>query len=961
MSGENDKPNQNDSSAGKAPEGGNLSSFLREKAPTMSRILEEEERRAAALAAGDGSVDADLEFTEDDAEAAEEDPFLIVEEESFDISFDHLGDDGDEENSERALQSDETQEEDRSTASAPAGHADDDSDDEDLGPPLPDLSGPATEAPSGDADMGEVVLGDGETSEAAAVDADPTETVEAASDSDHADVELADETNTPAEDVTNDTPENAEPLNLTELDEGLDIAFDDEAEPEPPEPATIDAMGPEAIELDPTEEGRVEQETDETERGEEEASEIEATAPDDFAAVEQDAPDGIEEGNTEERGAEEDVPDIEMVDIDDVPTDQVEPEAEPESEPVDEFAAWGADDDDDDLGPPLPDLSASDEDETDGAVDVGAVDDGAAGDGSVTAGESNEDDWPDAQDLPEPVMAGSDDITGVADSVELEEEELTLEIEGLEFQPGDIVGEAADDTAPTDEGLPTEQTVLDDPAELEASAPEPELTSAPVSDPALVSDPAPASNPAPGIAEPAKPVSVQEALMAAIELHRIGDLEGAARGYEALVRRFPNSAAGWINLGIVLRRLGRLDAALACLRRGVMLNPNDGAAWSNLGNALRAANYLEDAKRAQLKALSLTPGAAQIHYNMGLVTRDFGELAEADACFRRAELLGYDNPDLAWDQSLTVLLSGNLEKGFEAYEARWNLPETQQRYAGRPRWHGTPEKDKTIVIHAEQGLGDSLQFCRYVPALKSRVGRLIFEVQPQLIDLLKASPLFDGVEIRARNHETVEADMQMPLLSAPNLLPLGENVLPGREPYLSPPTDGPRIGDNGTSPRIGIAWAGKPSHKNDANRSAGLSAFTALFDLLNARFYSLQVGPAQAEIRDLSLGAVIQDLSPAIRNFADTASLLQDLDVVVTVDTSVAHLAGAMGKPVWVMLPFAPDWRWQLHRQDSPWYPSMRLFRQTSPGDWDEVFMRVRAGLDDWTIERDGATGEDET
>jgi len=962
MSGENDKPNQNDSSAGKTPEGENLSSFLKEKAPTMSRILEEEERRAAALAAGDGSDDADLEFAEDDAEAAEDDPFVIVEEESFDISFDHLGDDGDEENSEPALHTDDIPEEDGSTASAPAGHADDDdADDEDLGPPLPDLSGPATEAPSSEVDSGETDIGDGENVDAAAVDADPAKTVEAASDSDPAEIELADEADAPAEEVSNDTPENAEPLNLTELDEGLDIAFDDEAEPAPAEPAAADAKGPEALEPDPAEEGRVEQETAETDPDEEDASEIEATAPDDFAAVEQNAPDDTEEGSTEEDSAEEDIPDIEMVDINDVPMEQVDPEAEPESEPVDEFAAWGADDDDDDLGPRLPDLSAPDEKEIDGAVDVGAMDEGAAdnsaadnsatdigaaGNGSVNAGESNEDDWPDAEDLPEPEMAGSDGITGEADSVELEEEEeeLTLEIEGLEFQPGDIVGEAADDTAPTDEGLPTEQTVPDDPGELEASEPEP--------------SPAPASDPAPGIAEQARPVSVQEALMAAIELHRIGDLEGAARGYEALVRRFPNSAAGWINLGIVLRRLGRLDAALACLRRGVMLNPNDGAAWSNLGNALRAANYLEDAKRAQLKALSLTPGAAQIHYNMGLVTRDFGALAEADACFRRAELLGYDNPDLAWDQSLTVLLSGNLEKGFEAYEARWNLPETQQRYAGLPRWHGTPEKDKTIVIHAEQGLGDSLQFCRYVPALKSRVGRLIFEVQPQLIDLLKASPLFGGVEIRARNHETVEADMQMPLMSAPNLLPLGESVLPGREPYLSPPPDGPRIGDNSTSPRIGIAWAGKPSHKNDANRSAGLSAFTALFDLLNARFYSLQVGPAQAEIRDLSLGAVIQDLSPAIRNFADTASLLQDLDVVVTVDTSVAHLAGAMGKPVWVMLPFASDWRWQLHRQDSPWYPSMRLFRQTRPGDWDEVFMRVRAGLDDWIIERDDAAGE---
>lgn len=875
MNGENDKPNQTDSSAGNAPEGGNLSSFLKEKAPTMSRILQEEERRAAALAAGDGSDEPTLEFAEDNAEATEDDPFVLVEEDSFDISFDHLGEDDGEGGSgeETALNSDATSPLDESGV-------DDETEDDDLGPPLPDLSGPATEAPSGNVDIGEAGTRDGETGEIGTVVDDPAETVKATPESDPSAIELVDETTAPAENLSKDTPENAQPLNLTELDEGLDIAFGDDSE---------------AAEPDPTEQDHVEQETAQNKAGEERPSKIEASTPNEYTATEPVAQDDTEQDN----------PDIEMVDMDDVPMEQAESEPEPDSKPVDEFAAWDTDDDDDDLGPPLPDLSAPDAEEGNAAADFDEA-----------------------------------------------EEELTLEIEGLEFQPGDMVAEATGDLPEPGPELAKESAMV---AESEADAP------APAPAPGPAHSPAPASDPAPGVVEPAKPVSVQEALMGAIELHRIGDLEGAARGYEALVRRFPNSAAGWINLGIVLRRLGRLDAALACLRRGVMLNPKDGAAWSNLGNALRAANYLEDAKRAQQKALSLTPGAAQIHYNMGLVTRDFGELAEADACFRRAELLGYDNPDLAWDQSLTLLLSGNLEKGFEAYEARWNLPETPQRYADLPRWHGEPEKDKTLVIHAEQGLGDSLQFCRYVPALKSRVGRLIFEVQPQLTDLLRTSPLFDGVEIRVRNHETVEADIQMPLLSAPNLLPLGESVLPGLEPYLMPPPNGPRIGDSGTGPRIGIAWAGKPSHKNDANRSAGLRAFTALFDLLDARFYSLQVGPAQAEIRDLALGAVIHDLSPAIRSFADTASLLQDLDMVVTVDTSVAHLAGAMGIPVWVMLPFAPDWRWQLHRQDSPWYPSMRLFRQSSPGDWDEVFMRVRAELDDWIVERDGANGEDDT
>jgi len=889
MSGDNDKPRQEDPSAGAIPDGMDLTSYLKDKAPTVSRILKEEEERTAALAAGNGGADEmELEFAEDGAEngaengSEDDDPFVIVEEDSFDISFDTLEEDDGEDLTPAALEPDEAEsleeaespEEDPfDIAAIPADEPDpfrlseDDLDDDDLGPPLVDPSAPPEDLDlDTDLDMPE----------------DDPET--GATEDDLPDIEFIEDEDAPEEEPTAGTPAGAEPLELAKFDDGLDIAFDDEPESPAPKPEIPDAaaMG---------------------------------------------APAGPPHDMSKHAGGE-DMPDIEMSEDD-----------EDMSAPSDEFAAWNEEGDeedayDEDLGPPLPDLSAPPPE-----------DEPAAEEASVEAEPvpdmADDDAWPEDDALPDLETEGSPDAE--PEAVEAEEE-LVLEIEGLEFEmsgDGEDAGAAEDGSAaPAAEAMPEIEAEAEPDVEVEdAPAPEPEEAAPP-----------------PIAAEPAKPVSVQEALMAAIELHRIGDLEGAARGYEGLVRRFPNSAAGWINLGIVLRRLNKLDAALVCLRRGVMLNPKDGAAWSNLGNALRAANFLEDAKRAQIKAISLTPGAAQIHYNMGLVIRDFGDLIEADACFRRAELLGYANPDLAWDQSLNLLLSGNLEEGFEAYEARWNLPETKQRYADLPRWGGDMQSDKTVVIHAEQGLGDTLQFCRYVPALKSRVGRLIFDVQPHLVDLLNATRRFGGIEVHARDQGLVEADMQMPLLSAPILLPLGESVLPGRDPYLTPPPDGPRIRDEVGGPRIGIAWAGKPTHKNDGNRSAGLGAFTALFDVLNARFYSLQIGPAQAQLHDLALGAVLQDLSPAIRSFADTASLLQDLDLVVTVDTSVAHLAGALGKPVWVLLPYAPDWRWQLKRQDSPWYPSMRLFRQAGPGDWDGVFMRVRAALDEFI---DGKTGKD--
>lgn len=810
MSADKDNSNRNGPSDGNAPGGINLSSYLKEKTPTMARILQEEEARTAALAAGNGGGDdVDLEFAEAEEEPAEtaDDPFMIVEEESFDLSFDNLdeddladetadfeGDLGDLDLEAGAIETAEAPELMRPDDGPSGGDGEEGEDD--LGPPLTDPSAP----PDDGDDLSDIEFVDDAT-------------------------EAPDEPNT----TLSDAPEHSEPLSLAEFDDERDSEVDD---------------GPD-----------------------QQSADVAETDTADIARTDAAHGDG-EDGSTD---------------------GQTRP---------DEFADWNdrdTEEAEDDLGPPLPDPSA-------------------------------------------PELPKSEQDAG-AHHDDAEEEELTLEIEGLEFRPGDTIDEADTVVVNRDE----DTGGADEPA----SKPSPDTHDAPNDDTA--------PDPAPGLAEPAKPVSVQEALLAAIELHRVGDLEGAAHGYEMLVRRYPNSAAGWINLGIVLRRMGKLDASLVCLRRGVMLNPKDGAAWSNLGNALRAANYLEDAKRAQIKAISLTPGAAQIHYNMGLVTRDFGELIEADSCFRRADLLGYKNPDLAWDRSLNLLLSGNLEEGFAAYEARWNLPDTQQRYADLPRWQGDMQKDKTIVIHAEQGLGDSLQFCRYVPTLKSRVGRLIFEVQPQLVDLLTASPWFRGVDIHAREQASVAADMQMPLLSTPILLPLGESVLPGRDPYLTPPAGGPRIREILPNPRIGIAWAGKPTHKNDANRSAGLSAFTALFDVLNTRFYSLQVGPAQSQIRNLALNSVVQDLSPAIRSFADTASLLQDIDLVITVDTSVAHLAGAMGKQVWVVLPFSPDWRWQLRRQDSPWYPTMRLFRQTSPGDWDGVFMKVRGALDEWLDARDKA------
>jgi Flp pilus assembly protein TadD len=449
----------------------------------------------------------------------------------------------------------------------------------------------------------------------------------------------------------------------------------------------------------------------------------------------------------------------------------------------------------------------------------------------------------------------------------------------------------------------------------------------------------------------ARPAEDTPSLMRrALRAHNTGRLDEAAGLYQRILHADPAFAPAWINLGVLLRRTGKAEAAVMCLRRGVALEPEDGAAWSNLGNALRASNRLDDALSAQRRALDLSPGVARVHYNFGLTVRDKGDLSAAEHAMHRAELLGYDTPELAWDQALTKLLAGDLRAGFPSYESRWRLPEAEALHQDIPEWDGSPLAGRTLLVWAEQGLGDTIQFARYLcdsaAPLGTADGRVILEVQPPLARVLQRSADFSGITIVPRGAKLPPADLQIPLLSLPRLARTDRDSIPDHCPYItSPPEDAAPNNLQSDRLKVGICWAGKPSHRNDRNRSVPLSGFGALFDLPGTDFLSLQKGPAAAEIEERAIGALVRDLGTGFRDFADTAAALRALDLVITVDTSVAHLAGAMARPVWVLLPYAPDWRWMLHRDDSPWYPSMTLFRQTSPGDWDEVFTRVRHAL----------------
>ncbi len=437
------------------------------------------------------------------------------------------------------------------------------------------------------------------------------------------------------------------------------------------------------------------------------------------------------------------------------------------------------------------------------------------------------------------------------------------------------------------------------------------------------------------------------ALRMALERQRAGDRSEAIEIYRKILAADPDFAAARINLGIALRAEGRIAASVACLLRGVALKPDDAAALSNLGNALRAAGRLDEACSAHEQAIALDPATVSFVYNYALAQRDQGRLADALANFDAAEAGGYDNPELKWDRALALLLQGDLARGFTEYEWRWRILDAKPRGLDTPVWNGEDLRGKTLLVYAEQGFGDTIQFVRYLPLITARAKQIIFECQAPLRHLFEASAACADVQVVARGDgEVLEHDTQCALLSLPHLAGGDADSIPSAIPNLSPPKDIDVPGFPEGGIQIGIVWTGKPTHRNDRNRSMPLATLAPLFEVPGAAFHSLQLGDHAGAIAAQGFSALLRDHAGHIRDFADSAALLAKLDLVIGVDTAPVHLAGALGRPIWTLLPFAPDWRWQTGREDSPWYPSMRLFRQTEPGGWDDVIRRVKTALE---------------
>ncbi len=433
--------------------------------------------------------------------------------------------------------------------------------------------------------------------------------------------------------------------------------------------------------------------------------------------------------------------------------------------------------------------------------------------------------------------------------------------------------------------------------------------------------------------------AARDHIACAQELLRARDRQGARREADIALALPPGDFVARNALGSVLYELGDLDAARDLFQGVLAENPRYGDALNNLGNILAREGKPRPAREFYERALAEAPDNPDYLANLGGVRQALSDVVGALDCFERALAIDPAHADARWNRGIARLLTGDLKGGFADYEARWLLPEFAERRFAVPRWLGEDLAGRTLLIHSEQGYGDTIQMVRFARTHRARGARVLLETHAPLARLLRESHLFDDVVVHGE--PLPPFDFHLPVMSLPAACGLETTGdIPAEVPYLRAP-DGLAIAlppRRSGERRIGLVWAGRPTHKNDRNRSIAPALFQPLASVPNLRLFSLQVG-ACAE--DLAAIPGIVDLAPRLSDFAATAAAICELDLVICVDTAVAHIAGALGAHCWVLLPFAPDWRWLLAREDSPWYPSLRLFRQSALGDWGGVLAGV--------------------
>jgi Flp pilus assembly protein TadD len=477
-------------------------------------------------------------------------------------------------------------------------------------------------------------------------------------------------------------------------------------------------------------------------------------------------------------------------------------------------------------------------------------------------------------------------------------------------------------------------------------------------------------------------VSVQDALRLAQQHRDAGRFRDAESIYREILAQRPDHAESHHQLGLLAYHEGRHEAAVESLGQAIALRPERWNFHTNLGAAFAALDRPDEAIAAYLRALELEPDRAETYNNVGIVYRDQDRLDLAMAALDRAialepgraefhtnrgavlEKLGLFEaavwahrraieiiPSFAeghFNLATSLLVKGELAEGWDEYEWRWRCQGFQTRPSPylQPRWDGGDPAGRTLLLCSEQGMGDTIQFARYASLVSARGARVVLGCPAALQSLLRTVP---GVaEVVTDGTKLPPFDLQIPLMSLPGIFGTTVETIPAKVPYVAADPEqaaawGAKLAARAPALNVGLVWAGHPQNRNDRRRSIPLSAFSALTDVPGVVLHSLQSGQAARQIEGSPVALVDQESERL--DFLGVAGLVAELDLVITVDTAVAHLAGALGKPVWTLLPFAPDWRWLLGREDTPWYPTMRLFRQAVAGDWDGVLTRVASEL----------------
>lgn len=433
----------------------------------------------------------------------------------------------------------------------------------------------------------------------------------------------------------------------------------------------------------------------------------------------------------------------------------------------------------------------------------------------------------------------------------------------------------------------------------------------------------------------------------------LGRPQQARGSLETAVQLDPNDAGARNDLAIVLAEQGLLAEALPHFEAAVALDPKLALAHCNLARVLGGLERLDEAVASYRQAVRLDPGYVSARNNLGIELTRLARYDEALAEFDEALRLDAENAAAHANRAVLLLRLGRFAEGFAEYEWRWRTypPKSPPRDFAQPQWNGEDLRAATLMLHAEQGFGDTLQFCRYAPLIARRCAKVFLEVPRPLLRLLRQSLAAENLEVIPRLGDFPAAqalprtDYHCPLLSVPRVLGTTVDDVPAAVPYLAADAAvaaawAQRLTEL-PGRKVGLVWAGLPQYADDAQRSLPLAQLAPLGTVSGVTFVSLQTGAAAGQAVTPPAGLTIHDASPGLRDFADTAALMTALDLVVSVDTAAAHLAGALGKPVWLLNRFDTDWRWMVDRTDSPWYPTMRIFRQPRRGDWDSVVAQV--------------------